>query len=304
MWVEKEGAYGNAERRTQFWHQLVDAPGESRSDLWQLMEFSKRFKIEEVWPEELLAKKPEYRGKTLFDVLYKNGQVDKFPVTRHRGRLRQPRVRRRSASTSRRACSRNTPRSAAATATTSRRSIRYHQERGLRWPVVNGQETRWRFREGSDPYVKQGTGVEFYGYPDGKARIFALPYEPAGRIARQRISVLALDRPRAGALAFRHHDAARARALQARSRTRSASCIRTTRPKLKLRRGDEVKVQSRRGFIRTRVETRGRNKTPRGVVFVPWFDESQLINKVTLDATDPISLQTDFKKCAVRIERV
>src|SRR5499433_3788097 len=57
MWVEKEGAYGNAERRTQFWHQLVDAPGESRSDLWQLMEFSKRFKIEEVWPEELIAKK-------------------------------------------------------------------------------------------------------------------------------------------------------------------------------------------------------------------------------------------------------
>ena len=28
MWVEKEGAYGNAERRTQFWHQLVTAPGE------------------------------------------------------------------------------------------------------------------------------------------------------------------------------------------------------------------------------------------------------------------------------------
>jgi nitrate reductase NapA len=52
------------------------------------------------------------------------------------------------------------------------------------------------------------------------------------------------------------------------------------------------------------VETRGRNKTPRGLVFVPWFDEAQLINKVTLDATDPISLQTDYKKCAVRIERV
>jgi len=73
---------------------------------------------------------------------------------------------------------------------------------------------------------------------------------------------------------------------------------------LKLRRGDEVKVQSRRGFIRTRVETRGRVKSPRGLVYVPWFDEGQLINKVTLDATDPISLQTDFKKCAVRIERV
>ena len=56
--------------------------------------------------------------------------------------------------------------------------------------------------------------------------------------------------------------------------------------------------------MRTRVETKGRNKPPRGVVFVPWFDESELINKVTLDATDPISFQTDFKKCAIRIEKV
>ena len=36
-------------------------------------------------------------------------------------------------------------------------------------------------------------------------------------------------------------------------------------------------------------------------MFVPWFDASQLINKVTLDATDPISKQGDFKKCAVKI---
>ena len=178
MWVEKEGAYGNAERRTQFWHQLVDAPGESRSDLWQLMEFSKRFKIEEVWPEELLAKKPEYRGKTLFDVLFRNGEVDKFPRHRHRAGLREPGVAATSASTSRRACSRNTRRSGAATAHDLAPFDVYHQVRGLRWPVVNGKETRWRFREGSDPYVKPGRGVEFYGHPDGKARIFALPYEP------------------------------------------------------------------------------------------------------------------------------
>ena len=72
---------------------------------------------------------------------------------------------------------------------------------------------------------------------------------------------------------------------------------------LGVRRGDEVEISSRRGSMRTRVETRGRNKPPRGLVFVPWFDASQLINKVTLDATDPISFQTDFKKCAVRIEQ-
>jgi len=168
--------------------------------------------------------------------------------------------------------------------------------------VVNGKETRWRFREGSDPYVKPGKGVEFYGHPDGKARIFALPYEPpaespdseypfwlvTGRVLEHWHSgtmtrrVPELYRSFPDAVVFMHPDDAAA---------------------LKLRRGDEVKVQSRRGFIRTRVETRGRNKMPRNVVFVPWFDEAQLINKVTLDATDPISLQTDFKKCAVKIER-
>ncbi|MEM8703775.1 MAG: nitrate reductase catalytic subunit NapA, partial [Pseudomonadota bacterium] len=81
MWVEKEGAYGNAERRTQFWRQQVHAPGEAKSDLWQLMEFSKRFTVEEVWGEDLLAKMPEHRGKTMYDVLFANGQVDKFPLS-------------------------------------------------------------------------------------------------------------------------------------------------------------------------------------------------------------------------------
>jgi len=302
MWVEKEGAYGNAERRTQFWHQLVNAPGEARSDLWQLMEFSKRFRIEEVWTEELIAKKPEVRGKTMFDVLYRNGQVDKFPVSdidegygNHEskafGFYVQKGLFEEYASFGRGHGHDLAP------------FERYHQERGLRWPVVDGKETRWRFREGSDPYVKAGKEVEFYGFPDGKARIFALPYEPpaespdndypfwlvTGRVLEHWHSgtmtrrVPELYRSFPNAVVFMHPDDA---------------------ADLKLRRGDEVKVASRRGYIRTRVETRGRNKTPRGLVFVPWFDESQLINKVTLDATDPISLQTDFKKCAVKIEKV
>jgi nitrate reductase NapA len=71
-----------------------------------------------------------------------------------------------------------------------------------------------------------------------------------------------------------------------------------------LRRGDLIRVSSRRGSMVTRVETRGRNKPPKGLVFIPWFDAKQLVNKLTLDATDPISKQTDFKKCAVRIEKV
>ena len=66
-------------------------PGEARSDLWQLMEFSKRFTTDEVWPAEILDANPEYRGKTLFDVLFRNGNVDRFPAQRDRPGLRQPR---------------------------------------------------------------------------------------------------------------------------------------------------------------------------------------------------------------------
>ncbi|MEE6548735.1 hypothetical protein, partial [Campylobacter jejuni] len=44
-----------------------------------------------------------------------------------------------------------------------------------------------------------------------------------------------------------------------------------------------------------------RSNPPVGLVYVPWFDENVYINKVTLDATCPLSKQTDFKKCAVKI---
>ncbi len=36
-------------------------------------------------------------------------------------------------------------------------------------------------------------------------------------------------------------------------------------------------------------------------MFVPFFDASQLVNKLTLDATDPLSKETDYKKCAVKV---
>ena len=302
MWVEKEGAFGNAERRTQFWHQLVDAPGEAKSDLWQLVEFSKRFTTDEVWPAELLEANPSYRGKTLYDVLYANGQVDRFPATEispdyHNaeaeafGIYLQKGLFEEYASFGRGHGHDLAP------------FETYHEVRGLRWPVVDGKETRWRFNGEHDPYVKDGADFHFYGNKDGRANIFALPYEPpaespdaefpfwlsTGRVLEhwhsgsmtQRVPELHQAVPEA--LCYMHPDDA---------------------TEMGLRRGSEVKIISRRGEMHVRVETRGRNKPPRGLVFVPWFDARRLINKVTLDATDPISKQTDFKKCAVRIEAV
>jgi len=301
MWVEKEGAYGNAERRTQFWRQQVPAPGEARSDLWQMVEFSKRFTVEEVWPQELIARMPEHRGRTLYEVLFRNGQVDRYPLAEvqagfdndeaeHFGFYLQKGLFEEYASFGRGKAHDLAP------------FELYHQARGLRWPVVDGKETVWRFREGYDPYVKAGEGVRFYGNPDGRANIFALPYQDpvempdaeydmwlvTGRVLEHwhtgtmTMRVPELYRAVPNAVVFMHPEDARRR---------------------KLRRGMTVKLQTRRGEIISRVETRGRNRPPEGLVFVPFFDERQLVNKLTLDATDPISKETDFKKCACRVLR-
>ena len=245
---------------------------------------------------------PEYKGKTLFDVLYANGQVNKFPLSqlqagydndesRDFGFYVQKGLFEEYASFGR------------GHGHDLADFEQYHKARGLRWPVVDNKETLWRFREGYDPYVKKGEGIRFYGKPDGKAVIFALPYEPpaespdkeydmwlsTGRVLEhwhsgsmtQRVPELHKAFP--DAWVFMHPDDAKKRGLK---------------------RGDVVKVVSRRGEVVTRVETRGRNKPPVGLVFLPWFDESRLANKLTLDATCPISKETDYKKCAVKVVKV
>ena len=90
MWVEKEGAYGNAERRTHVWRQLVNAPGEARSDLWQLVEFSKRFTTDEVWPKEILDANPDYPRQDAFRRALQERQCRPFPALRSRPGIREP----------------------------------------------------------------------------------------------------------------------------------------------------------------------------------------------------------------------
>ena len=301
MWVEKEGAYGNAERRTQFWRQQVDAPGESRSDLWQVMEFSKRFTTDDVWPTELLDANPEFKGVNLFDLLFANGTVDKYSTSEvaegfsnqeseHFGFYVQKGLFEEYAQFGR------------GKAHDLDDFDVYHDVRGKRWPVVDGKETLYRFREGYDPYVPKGEGVRFYGKPDGKANIIFAPFEPAaeepdddfnlwlvtGRVLEHWHSgsmtrrVPELHRSYPAAVVYMHPEDARERGV---------------------RRGQEIELSTRRGTVVSRVETRGRNKMPRGVVFMPWFDEGQLTNKLTLDATCPISKETDFKKCACKVVR-
>jgi len=288
MWTEKEGAYGNAERRTQFWREQVSAPGEAKSDLWQVVEFSKRFTVEDAWPDDLIAQMPEYKGKTLYEVLFANGQVDKFEkqtVTDSAGnkynnhemedfgfylqkglfeeyrrfQLEGPKVGHELAEFD-----------------------VYHNSRGLRWPVIDGKETLWRYREGYDPYVKAGEDVKFYGKPDGRANIITAPYEPPAESPDKEYDLWLCT----GRVLEHWHSGSMTRRVPELYRSFPDAVI--------FMHPDDAKERGlRRGLPAT--------KMPKGTIFVPWFDAGRLINKVTLDATDPLSKETDFKKCAVKV---
>ena len=312
MWTEKEGAYGNAERRTQFWREQVAAPGESRSDVWQIMEFAKRFKVEEVWPEELLAKKPENRGKTLYEILYENGAVNQFP---YEGKISDDRGNTYGNNESQHFGYYVQKGLFEEYATFGRGHAHdlatfdtYHKARGLRWPVVEGKETLWRFREGYDPYVKAKNpevakgDVYFYGNKDGKANIIFAPYDaPAESPDKDFPLWLCTGR----VLEHWHSGSMTRRVPELYKAVPDAQLFmnKNDAKKLKLRDGQMAKISTRRGDITARVETRGRNRPPEGLVFIPWFDASRLVNKLTLDATCPLSKETDYKKCACKVEK-
>jgi nitrate reductase NapA len=243
MWVEKEGAYGNAERRTHFWHQLVNPPGEARSDLWQLMEFSKRFKIEEVWPAELLAKKPEYRGKTMYEVLFRNGQVDKFPTSDMEAGYENA----------------------------ENKAFGYYVQKGLfeeyaefgrghghdlgavrripqgpRLALAGGE------RQGDALALPRGLrslregrhGLPVLWPPGRQGGDLRAALRAAAGVARPGLPVLAVHRPRAGTLALRLHDAPGAGAAQGHAQRRLLHASGRRQRRWAVRRGSPVEVAS------------------------------------------------------------
>jgi nitrate reductase NapA len=259
MWVEKEGMFGNSERRTQHWAKMVDPPGQARDDLWQIVELARRLGLGSLFD---YGTTPLQKG--LFEEYRRFGLGKAKDLAPY--------------------------------------DVYVKVRGGLRWPVVDNRETRWRYREGFDPHVKAGEGVRFYGQPDGRAVIWARPYEPPAEAPDAQYPFwLTTGR----VLEHWHSGTMTRRVLELhRAVPFAAAWIADEDAKsLGIRPGDRVRITSRRGQMVARAEIGGRNAPSRGTVFVPFFDEQVLINLVTLDAFDPISKEPDFKKSAVRIEK-
>jgi nitrate reductase NapA len=260
-WVEREGVFGNSERRTQQWDKLVDAPGESRPDSWQLVAVARRMGFEKMFP--WTTEEEQARG------LFEEHREFTLGVGKDLATYDQ-----------------------------------LKSARGLRWPVVNGRETRWRYREGLDPYVKTGEGFSFYGNKqiENRAVIWLRPYEPPPEEPDDEYPFWLCT----GRVLEHWHTGSMTRRVRQLHQAMPAAFVELNPEdarELGVVSGNQVRLESRRGSMVLPADVNGRSVPPRGSVFVPFFDEASIVNMLTIDAHCPLSKQPDYKKCAVRVAK-
>ena len=293
MWVEKNGVFGNSERRTQQWYKMVDPPGEARDDVWQMLAVAHRlyelgYKGMKNRDGDFLFSYKDEKGESIevwkWDV-FKKVNVDRLLYEEYRPLTHM-----------------------------KKKNVAPYDElvktRGLRWPVTQEESGRWvetkrRFVEGEDPFVKKGSEVDFYWGHDGtgKARIWARPYKPPPESPDDEYPFwLCTGR----VLEHWHTGSMTRRVKQLHSAMPKAYVELNIKDaaKLHISTGDRVKISSRRGEIVLPAWINGRGNPQQGLVFVPFFDEALLINRVTLHEYDALSKEPDYKKCAVKIEKV
>ena len=232
-WVEKEGVFGNTERRTQHWKKLVEPPGEAREDAWQIVEVARRMGFGDLFPWPGDWHKPmyeEYRQFTLGvgkDVASYDALVE---------------------------------------------------ARGLRWPVVNGKETKYRYAAGYDPYVEHPkNGVEFYKAKadDKRATFWLRPYQPPAESPDDEYPLWLTT----GRVLEHWHTGSMTRRTRALHQAVPEAYVEINpadAERLAIVPGELVRLVSRRGQLDLKAVINGRGQPPQGLVFVPFFDESKL----------------------------
>lgn len=292
MWVEKNGVYGNSERRTQQWFKMVQPPGEAREDLWMTLAVARR--LFELGHPGMKDKD----GNFIFT--FKDAAGNEVPVWDY-ARFHDINVDRELYENYR-----------PLTHMKHKHVAPYDQlatHTGMRWPVVeqpdgSWRETRWRFSEFDDPFVTKGKGIEFYHSvtEDGRAQIWFCPFEhhpeePDNEYPFWLCTGRVIEHWHSGTMTMR--------VPQLRGAMPNSYC--ELHPEdaaaAGIANGDDMIISTRRGEIKLTAWLNGRGRPPKGSLFVPFFDEKRLINLITLDAYCPISKEPDYKKCAARIRK-
>ncbi|MFG0331315.1 MAG: molybdopterin-dependent oxidoreductase [Phycisphaerales bacterium] len=293
MWVEKNGIFGNSERRTQQWFKMVDPPGAARDDCWMTIALARRlydlghpgmrdrdgdsiFRVDDEAGDEV----PIWEWEHYYDVNVDRALFEeyrRFTKLKHKNLAPYD---------------------------------EYVKTRGMRWPVVqqddgSWRETRYRFAEFDDPFVPKGEEFDFYHSTtgDGRAQIWFHEYAPPPETPDEEYPFWLGT----GRVLEHWHTGTMTRRIPQLHRAVPTAYVEVhpdDARELNLRDGEVVVVESRRGKAELPVWIVGRGRPPRGTIFVPFFDERKLVNTVTLDAVDPFSKQPDYKKCAARIRKL
>lgn len=318
MWVEHEGQFGNGERRLGIIQKAVEAYGESKPDVWIMLNIAQRVlegeKIGDQDAFDLLF--GEVWDKEKYD--FKNGELEANKALFEEYRTFS-----------------NPDKLAAAQAINNNESGKfdgplkmeakqlapydvYLEHSGLTWPVrnVDGKwlETKWRFHEGKqeegfDQYGVEQYGssgmpnsISFYKSKDKRPSIIFRPYEDPAEMPNDEYPFWfctgrLLEHWHTGSMTMRVDELKKAlpEALLYMNEQDMKS--------LSLSQGDKVKVSSRHGSFEVKVSCDGRVKPEPGHTFAAFFDSRVPINQAVHEYYCPLSKEPDFKKTCINIQK-
>ncbi|MBE6470863.1 MAG: twin-arginine translocation signal domain-containing protein [Coriobacteriaceae bacterium] len=314
-WAEKEGQFGNGERRTSVFEKAIDPPGDARWDVWVLMQIAQRVLDGEtidgkdamdhlfgfIWDKE----KGDFKAETQRDInrdiweeyrTFSNPSMnEKAEKINHDENLHME-------------------------AKQLAPYDEYLKQHGITWPVreVDGQwvATKWRFAYGDgkqengfdvvgiDQYGSKDLagGVSFYKSAGQRASVVFRPYEEPPYTPDKEYPFWLST----GRLLEHWHTGSMTRQVPELNRAvPEAYCYmnKDDAKKLGLQDGDNAKITSKYGSFEATVNTGGRFDPPDGMVFVPFFAEETLVNRAVMDVYCPLSKEVDFKKTTCKIEK-
>ncbi|MCL1791016.1 MAG: molybdopterin-dependent oxidoreductase [Peptococcaceae bacterium] len=267
FWMEKEGVYGNGERRTQHIAKAIDPPGEAKPDVWQIVEIAKRMGFEKEFAH--YVKDGEVNNEAVWEEYRKCGKGGYMELA-------------------------------------SYADLKEAHGLVWPVNDKNPKGTKIRYG-GDDPYVTDPgyKGVQFYARPDKKAVIYARPqsgpketttdeypfYLSTGRVLEHWHTNTMTGESEALVRVFPESY------LEMNPKDAED---------LDIADGGLVKITSQRGTCTMKARFKGAKGEPQqGMVFAAFHDrdEARMINLVTIDEVDGTSAQPEYKICAVKIEK-
>ena len=319
LWVEREGQFGNAERRTAVFEKAVDPPGEAKWDLWAFMEVAHR-----VLDGEQIDGKDAFDH--LFGFIYDKGAHDFKNDGRETNRLlweeyrifSNPEMNEKA-----KAINDDADGKFNAKLKMEAKQLAPYEEylarHGMTWPVrnVDGKwlETHWRFADGKQAdgfdeigvakYGKQGlaNNLSFYKSANLKPSVVFRPYEPPAEEPDDEYPFYFCT----GRLLEHWHTGTMTRRVPELDRALPEALLNihpNDASKLGVKDGDLVHVKSRFGEFDIKASTAGRTEPQEGIVFAPFFAEETLVNLAVQDTYCPLSKEPDYKKTCVSITKV